>query len=182
LLQIFLLNGNSNNIADFLYEKLQKSITLKELLSVPLSASLDYLTNKIVQIEAKENNAILQMQIDILELIYEIFTLLEIENLGANKQELEIVKKAQKAMLKDIQNPPTIKELALICKVNESKLKKVFKKVTKKTIRKYMQEKRLEYAHNLVKSQDYTMGQVARMVGFKHQYYFSQLYYSKYDK
>jgi len=176
------LNGNSNNIADFLYEKLQKSIVLKELLSVPLSASLNYLTNKIVQIKVKENNSILRMQIDVLELLYEIFSLLEIENLGASKEELEIIKKAQKALLKDIQNPPTIKELALICKVNESRLKKVFKKVTKKTIRKYLQEKRLEYAHILVKSQNYTMGQVARMVGFKHQYYFSQLYYSKYDK
>jgi len=176
------LNGDDNSIVDFIYTKLNNSISLEELLNVPINISLNYLTTKVQEAKSSSSSQILRRQIDILELLYEIFNLLEVKNYGASHEELKIVKNAKKTLLSDINTPITVKELALICNVKENRLNRVFKKVTKTTIKKYLQDIRLQYAHILIKSRKYTMGQVAKKVGFKHQYYFSKLYYSKYSK
>ena len=60
-----------------------------------------------------------------------------------------------------------------MCATNESKLKKIFKKVYKTTIYGYIQKLRLEKANLLLKEQSLNIGEIAKEVGYKHQGHFS---------
>ena len=97
-----------------------------------------------------------------------------------NVEELEIANKAKSVLVQNLQNPPTIKQLARKCATNESKLKKYFKKVFQTTIYSYIQKMRLEEANLLLRDKYLNIGEIAQKVGYKHQGNFSALFYKTY--
>jgi AraC-like DNA-binding protein len=97
-----------------------------------------------------------------------------------DEEELAIASRAKSHLLSSFKNPPTIETLAHLCATNESKLKKVFKKVYKSTIYAYVQRLRLEEANLLLREECMTIGEVAKRVGYKHQGHFSKLFFETY--
>ena len=173
---------DNDEIVDYIYNILQEEISLKNLSSLPVDALSEYLINEITAIEntnslmksIKTENKVIEFLIHRLGLVD-----LNVQRI-TNVEELEIANKAKSVLVQNLQNPPTIKQLARKCATNESKLKKYFKKVFQTTIYSYIQKMRLEEANLLLRDKYLNIGEIAQKVGYKHQGNFSALFYKTY--
>jgi len=167
-----------NEPIDFLLSKLQEEIPLEEIGTKPLDALSLYLIDKITQ--KSDNMQSIRCEQSVLEFMIHRFSLLDIVDESISQEERELAQKTKIILLKDCVNPPTIHALAHLCATNESKLKKIFKKVYKTTIYGYIQKRRLEKANCLLKERTLTIGEIAKEVGYKHQGHFSKLFFETY--
>ncbi len=174
------LSFNKNEPIDFLYEKIQEDISLEQITSQPLDAFSLYIIDKIINSKQYHNMNSIRYEHNIMEFIIHRFTLLDMYDKNINEEELQIAKRAKEHLLKNFANAPTIHILAHLCATNESKLKKIFKKVYKMTIYCYIQKLRLEKANLLLKDRILNIGEIARDVGYKHQGHFSKLFFETY--
>ncbi len=163
---------------DFIYEKIQNELSLELINTRPIDALSLYIINKITKLN--DNMSSIKCEHNVIEFIIHRFGLLDMYDENINDEELQIAKKAKNHLLKNFVTPPTIQALAHICATNESKLKKVFKKVYKTTIYRYIQKFRLEKANLLLKDQVLNIGEIAKEVGYKHQGHFSKLFFKTY--
>ncbi len=93
--------------------------------------------------------------------------------------DLEKIKLAQEILVKDLQNPPIIKELAKLAGINQQKLKKGFKIVFDSTINNYLKNERLEIAATLLLKGN-PVKEVSRTVGYVNQGHFAKRFKEKY--
>jgi len=68
------------------------------------------------------------------------FSLLDYFSEEIDAASLELAAKAKSILLQNFISPPTIESLAHLCATNESKIKKVFKKVHQTTLHSYVQK------------------------------------------
>lgn len=161
----FVLNKNSTN-------------TLIDTQSID-ALSL-YIIDKIVNIKSDSVMKSIVCEQNILEFIAHRLRLVDMVDKDLDDDELCISKSAKEILLKSYVKPPTITLLAHLCATNESKLKKVFKKVYKCTIYEYTQKLRLERANLLLREQLLNIGEIAKEVGYKYQSHFSKFFYETY--
>jgi len=95
------------------------------------------------------------------------------------KYDVEKIKFARDLLVKDIQNPPTIKDLAKKAGINQQKLKSGFKIIFETTINKYLRDERLERA-SLLLLQGIAVKQAAFEVGYTNQSHFARKFKEKY--
>ena len=174
------LSSKRQEPIDFLYNKIQGELSLELINSQPIDALSVYTIDKIIDAKLLNNMNSIRCEHSVIEFMIHRFSLLDIYYENINEEELQIVKKAKSYLLKNFVTAPTIHELAHICATNESKLKKVFKKIYKTTIYEYIQKLRLEKANLLLKDQVLNIGQIAKEVGYKHQGHFSKLFFDTY--
>jgi len=91
-------------------------------------------------------------------------------------QDIERIKKAKNILLKDIANPPSLKELAYKSAINDFKLKKGFKKIYGNTVFGFLQEYRLQKAKELIKKNEININEAATLVGYKSISHFSKIF------
>ena len=179
------LSFDANEPIDFLYEKIQGEVILEQINQQPLDALSLYLIEKIIHTKEDKRMQSIRCMHRVMEFITHRFSLLdmlnrEIEQEKLDKEELDIASRAKSQLLSSFRNPPTIGVLAHLCATNESKLKKIFKKVYKNTIYSYIQQLRLEKANLLLREEQMTIGEIAKRVGYKHQGHFSKLFFETY--
>jgi len=174
------LSFSSNEPIDFLYESIQEKVVLEELDTQPIDALSLYLIEKIVHTREERNMRSIRCMYRVIEFITHRFSLLDMVDEGIAQEELELASRAKSHLLSSFKTPPTIETLAHLCATNESKLKKVFKKVYKSTIYAYVQRLRLEEANLLLREELLTIGEIAKRVGYKHQGHFSKLFFETY--
>lgn len=104
----------------------------------------------------------------------------EIKIVGLNEDDIKRVKKAETILQSCFHEKITIEQLARKVALNQSKLKKGFKEVFTKTIHEYLKEIRLEKAIEYLKTNRYSVKEVALMVGYKNQGSFSYAFSSKF--
>lgn len=83
-----------------------------------------------------------------------------------NNSDLEGIHEARRILLQDIQNPPTIANLARLCGINEFKLKKGFKLTFNATIFSYLKKFRMEQAWHMFTDNNTSVTEAASMVGY----------------
>ena len=174
------LSFDINEPIDFLYEKIQGEVILEQINEQPIDALSLYIIEKILHTKDEKNMKSIRCMYRIMELITHRFALLDMIDDTIDDNELEIALRAKNRLLSSFVNPPTIKILAHICATNESKLKKVFKKVYKSTIYSYIQKLRLEEANLLLREEQMSIGEIAKRVGYRHQGHFSKLFFETY--
>ena len=174
------LSFSKNEPIDFLYEKIQEDISLEEINSQPLDAFSLYIINKIINSKQYHNMNSIRYEHNIMEFIIHRLTLIDMYDESINEEELQIAKRAKEHLLKNFVQAPTIHILAHLCATNESKIKKIFKKVYKMTIYNYIQKLRLEKANLLLKDRVLNIGEIAHDVGYKHQGHFTKLFFETY--
>jgi len=174
------LSANKNEPIDFLYHKIQKDISLEKIDLLPIDALSLYSVKKLLNVSSTDRMQSIRAENRVIEFMIHCFSLLDILVEGVSKDELELASKAKAILLQDFISPPTIKEIAHLCATNESKLKKVFKKVYQITLYGYVQKLRLEEANLLLKEKHLTIGEIAIKVGYKHQGHFSKLFFTTY--
>ncbi|MEL0455928.1 AraC family transcriptional regulator [Flavobacteriaceae bacterium SZ-1-7] len=79
---------------------------------------------------------------------------------------LEKIYQAQEILLSDLENPPSLTELANKIGTNTNKLKIEFKAQFGVPVFKYLQNERLKKAHNLIKNEQKTIQEAAWAVGY----------------
>lgn len=170
------LSSSNSNLENLLYSKLKNCNGLEQLHSCSVDTLSSYLIEKLINLN--ENMSLLSLKAEMLslELLAHFLQMLQLAFNGYSKQEFELANRAKEFIEKDFLNPPTIKELAKLCQTNETKLKRVFKKVFESTIYNYLQEFRLQKAYYLLKNEGYRVGEVANAVGYLHQGNFSKLF------
>ena len=174
------LSFGANEPIDFLYEKIQNEMILEQINQQPTDALSLYIIEKILHTKEDTNMQSIRCMYRIMELITHRLSLLDMVDDEIDKHELELASRAKNQLLNSFANPPTIKILAHLCATNESKLKKVFKKVYKSTIYSYIQELRLKEANLLLREEQMSIGEIAKRVGYKHQGHFSTLFFETY--
>jgi len=174
------LNGQNSEPIDFLYNTIQQEISLEEIDQQPIDALTLYSVEKLLNIKAKDSMKSIRAEHRVMELMIHCFSLIDIVDEQILEEERLLAHRAKEILLEDFVSPPTIKELAHLCATNESKLKKVFKKVYKSTLHAYVQKLRLEQASLLLKEESLTIGEIAKRVGYRHQGYFSKLFFRVY--
>ena len=165
---------------DFLYNKIQGDISLERINSQPIDALSIYLIDKIINTQTFHNMNSIRYEHNVMEFMIHRFSLIDFYDESINEDELYIAKMAKKYLLKNFIDAPTIQELAHLCATNESKLKKIFKKVYKITIYGYIQKLKLEKANVLLKEQVLNIGEIAKEIGYKHQGHFSKLFFDNF--
>ncbi|MDO5045847.1 helix-turn-helix domain-containing protein [Campylobacter sp.] len=119
----------------------------------------------------------------ILEMLYKSFADTknkEKSRFKFDEDDLKTIRKAREILLKDIQNPPTIRELAVLCATNEFKLKNGFKHCFKTTIHKALQDERLDAAKRLLEQDDISVKEASRIVGYSSFAHFSKIFKEKF--
>ena len=79
---------------------------------------------------------------------------------------LEKVNQAEEILVSDLENPPSLTELAHRIGVNTNKLKIEFKAQFGVPVFKYLQNERLKTAYNLIKNENNTIQEAAWAVGY----------------
>ncbi|MCV6607390.1 MAG: AraC family transcriptional regulator [Campylobacterales bacterium] len=97
-----------------------------------------------------------------------------------SEDDIARLEKARLILKDSISQKMTISLLSKKVALNEFKLKKGFKEVYNQTIYSYLQELRFEKAIELIKEEEYSIGKVAEMVGYKNQSSFSSAFMKKY--
>ncbi len=174
------LSSNDKEVINFLYNKIQEEISCEIINTQPIDALSLYIIDKILNTKSTMYMNSIVCEHNVLEFMIHRFNLLDILDDELSNDEICISRSAKAILLQSFTTPPTIEVLAHLCATNESKLKKVFKKVYKTTIYGYIQKLRLEKANLLLKEQYLNIGEIAKEVGYKHQGHFSKLFFEFY--
>lgn len=96
------------------------------------------------------------------------------------RYDLDKILKAKEILVSDLQNAPTITDLAKLIGVNQQKLKKGFKQVFGKTINQYLRDARLEAAKYMIMDGSDSIQDVAERVGYSNRGHFARKFREKY--
>lgn len=88
------------------------------------------------------------------------------QNTKLNTSQLEKINLAQEILVSNLENPPSLTELAYRIGINTNKLKIEFKAQFGVPVFKYLQNERLKKAYNLIKNEQKTIREVAWAVGY----------------
>ncbi|MGL5833216.1 MAG: helix-turn-helix transcriptional regulator [Waterburya sp.] len=94
--------------------------------------------------------------------------------------EVEKIHHAKEILISQLNNPPSLLDLAQQANLNDFSLKQGFKQVFGTTVFKYLHEHRLEIARQLLINSDLNIQTIARQVGFAHRSYFAQAFCKKF--
>jgi AraC-like DNA-binding protein len=174
------LSGHRNEPIDFLYEKIQKEVSLEKINSAPVDALSLYIVKKLLSVAVEDNMQSIRAEHHVTEFMIHRFSLLDIAREGVDAESLQLASRAKEILLAEFIDPPTLDLLARRCATNASKLKRVFKQVYQMTIYGYIQKLRLEEANLLLRKEMLSIGEIARRVGYRHQGHFSKLFFETY--
>ncbi len=174
------LSGKKEEPIDYLYQILQKEVTLQLVDNKPIDAISLYLVKKILTVERSVTMKSLRAEELVNAFMVHRFGLLDIVPDEISEEERRVARRARALLLENFVDPPTIEMMAHRCATNSSKLKKVFKKVYQTTIHGYVQKLRLEEANLLLNEHQLSIGEVAKRIGYRHQGYFSKLFFETY--
>ena len=88
------------------------------------------------------------------------------QNTKFDTSQLEKINLAQEILVSDLENPPSLTELANKIGTNTNKLKKGFKAQFGVPVFKYLQNERLKKAYRLIKNDQKTIQEAAWAVGY----------------
>jgi len=174
------LSSNENEVINYLYNNIQEEVSCELINTQPIDALSLYIISKIINTKSSTHMNSIRCEHNVLEFMIHRFNLLDMIDNELSNDEICISRSAKSILLRSFTAPPSIELLAHLCATNESKLKKVFKKVYKTTIYGYIQKLRLEKANLLLKEQLLNIGEIAKEVGYKHQGHFSKLFFEVY--
>ena len=174
------LSSDSNEVINILYNSIQEEVSCELINTQPLDAISLYIIDKIINTKSSTHMNSIKCEHNILEFMIHQFNLLDMFDDELSNDEICISRSSKAILLRSFTSPPSIEVLAHLCATNESKLKKVFKKVYKTTIYGYIQRLRLEKANLLLKEQLLNIGEITKEIGYKHQGHFSKLFFEYY--
>ncbi len=96
------------------------------------------------------------------------------------KENVEKVRMAKKLLLNDLQNSPTIKELAKEVGMNEHNLKSGFKEIYAKPIHSFLKDHKMMTARELIDSREFKVNEIAEQLGYSNVSHFIEAFKKKF--
>ncbi|WP_032122409.1 helix-turn-helix transcriptional regulator [Clostridium amazonitimonense] len=103
------------------------------------------------------------------------------KEINLTKEDKEYIYTAKEILIKNIECPPSIEELAEMCNINSYKLKKGFKEVFNNTPYGYLREVRMYKGKYLIENTDKNISEIASSVGYANPSKFSEAFKSKFN-
>lgn len=154
LLEKYFVNSNKYlNLINFSPTLIQSQILIDEILSCQLQGEL-----KKIYIQSKS-----------LELLHTELSKLEIKDkkIILDSYDKEAIYKAKEILIQNMQNPPSIVELAKLVHINEFKLKVGFKEIFRTSPYKLLLKYKMNEAKVMLQSGEYNINEVAHLIGYK---------------
>ncbi len=104
----------------------------------------------------------------------------KVQNIVLYEDDKLRIKKAKEILLQNIQEPPTIQELAKMVAINQDKLKKGFKVIFNNTIFKTLTEQRMKIAYEELQKNDMSIAEIAYKTGYMNVSNFISVFRKKY--
>lgn len=124
---------------------------------------------------------LLFLKSQVLELLSHYFGQIDTNSQADIKpEEIDKMYQAKDIILENMNQPPSLSELSKLVGVNNNKLKKNFKQLFGVPVFKYLQNQRLQKAHQLLNGKDMTVQEVAWIVGYESLSSFSNAFYKQY--
>jgi len=179
-------NIKDNMVKDLIFSSLEKgykenlvfkrkinpyiNILLKDIYQLPFDSSLNniYLQSKTLELIFIELNSLTKNQKSF------------VKSIKLDDYDIEAIKKARDILLENMQNPPSIVELAKMVRINDFKLKKGFKEIFQTTPYNLLLDYRLEYAKKLLTQSNLSINEIAQKIGYKYTASFSAAFIKKY--
>lgn len=95
-------------------------------------------------------------------------------------KDVDCIKAARDILIKDFENPPSLRALAKMAGINEKKLKAGFKQVFGQSVFAYFRNHRLERAREMLVSGGVTVSEAAYQIGYQSLSYFSRAFRERY--
>ena len=97
-----------------------------------------------------------------------------------NAREIDRIHDARNILLKDLDNPPSIKTLAYTVGIGDRKLQQGFKQLYGTTVFKYLHSYRLEQAQLMLREGNFSVAAVANNIGYTHLGHFAAAFKRKF--
>jgi AraC-like DNA-binding protein len=182
LLKVLSLNNSTENIYEFFERKLQ----IKNIKNKKLNSKSNLLAHDIFNRHQLGGLEVLTLEARILDLLYielsEVLNVQEQKNkqIVLSNKDKESIHHAKNILDENLQNPPSIKELAKLVAINEFKLKYGFDKIFNNSPYNLSLENRLNEAKKLLESSELNINEIALEVGYKYPQSFSNAFYKKF--
>ena len=179
-------NINDNMVKDLFLSSLEKESCEKLVFHKKTDSYINLILNDIYKLSFEEPMNNISLQSKVLELLFCEFTSLSkekkllLKSIKLDDYDIEAIKKARDILLENIQNPPSIVELAKMVRINDFKLKKGFKEVFDTTPYNLLLDYKLEYAKKLLLESNLSIGEIAQTIGYKYTASFSAAFIKKY--
>lgn len=162
VLQSLLLNTQPLLFEQMIYPSLQKIIDEIVAQSTDKTFELFYL-----RIKAEEL---------VCQLLMELEKRDEKQLYAINSRDIQAIYKVKEQMLKHLETPPLISELAVCAGMSSSKLKRLFKQIFGNSIFSYYQNFRMKEAARLLKEEKLSVSEVGYQMGFTNLSHFSKVF------
>lgn len=176
------------NYLNELFEFSEKSLVLQSLLQCnqPLVfeqvvyPSLQKIVDEIVVESVDETYKLFFLKIKAEELICSLLMELEKRNTRQlytlNNKDIETIYKIKEEILRELNNPPVINNLAILASMSPTKLKRLFTQIFGNSIFNYYQEFRMKEAAFLLKEGKLSVSEVGYKMGFSNLSHFSKVF------
>lgn len=149
-----------------------------------MSVETKLLLKNLIAVNLKDTLSNFYMQIKVQELLYQVFYTLSLRE-NSDQQTINSADAARllyirNEILRDLSQPPVLRELAHIAAMSETKLKQLFKQTFGRTIYTYFQQARMEEAAFLLKKGKRSVAEVGYEMGFSNLSHFSRLFEKHY--
>lgn len=136
---------------------------------------------KVFNTKYKGSTRVMFLKSQITELLAHFFALLEEKKENSSKKyDKEKLYAAKEIISKNITAPPSLNELSKMIGLNNNKLKKNFKELFGVPVFKYLQNERLTKAHELLRTENMSIQQIAWYVGYESLSSFSNAFVKKF--
>lgn len=176
-------NLPQNKISESIFKNLENKNCNFLLKNRPTNHKAKLITSEIYSSNYFGNLEKLFLDSKVLELLYIEFndlcqnpSLFKKEKIKFSNYDVAALHHARSILLENMQNPPSIQNLAKIVKLNEFKLKIGFKKLFDTTPYKYLHEYKMQKAKILLETSDMNVTEIANEIGYKFLHNFSKVF------
>jgi len=97
-----------------------------------------------------------------------------------DEQTIRGIKQAKEILMREMENPPILKDLARMVGLNEFQLKVGFKEVYGNTVYGYLLDHKMDFARNLLDTDQYQVNEVAYKIGYSNPSHFIAAFRKKF--
>ncbi|MEA9414724.1 AraC family transcriptional regulator [Flavobacterium sp. PL02] len=171
----------SEIFSEYLQQLLNPEANFVEGPSFYMSPDMQNAVQKIFNTQYKGDTRLMFLKSQITELLAHFFAHLATEKeKTTNKIDRDKLFHAKEIMTQNIATPPSLSELSKQIGLNNNKLKKNFKELFGIPVFKYLQEQRLNKAHELLSNTDKNIQETAWFVGYESLSSFSNAFHKKF--
>jgi AraC-like DNA-binding protein len=162
----------------------QENINRKFYDERDVPAQLFVVLNQLFNIQLSEASAKLYFQAKTLEILSLYFSTRKPNTESCpflnDEEAVRKIKHAKEHLLRQMENPPTLKELARLAGLNEYQLKVGFKEIYGNTVYGYLLDHKLDHSRALLDKGKYQVNQVAYEVGYTNPSHFIAAFKKKF--